>query len=120
MLDGELERQKRLKGELANDPAATAWLDERHIFQNYKQLQFFDTLGLYFHLRQEAERGEEVAAFVVRKAEVSEGELIAHCRASLAPYKIPQGVFFLDALPRSGMGKVLKTAHSPTGVTLAM
>jgi acyl-CoA synthetase (AMP-forming)/AMP-acid ligase II len=55
-----------------------------------------------------AQRGEEVAAFVVRKADVSEGELIAHCRASLAPYKIPKGIFFLDALPRSGMGKVLK------------
>ena len=55
-----------------------------------------------------AEHGEEVAAFVVRKADVSERELIAHCRASLAPYKIPKGIFFLDALPRSGMGKVLK------------
>jgi acyl-CoA synthetase (AMP-forming)/AMP-acid ligase II len=55
-----------------------------------------------------AERGEEVAAFVVRKSEVSEGELIAHCRASLAPYKIPKGIFFVDALPRSGLGKVLK------------
>jgi acyl-CoA synthetase (AMP-forming)/AMP-acid ligase II len=54
------------------------------------------------------ERGEEVAVFVVRKADVSEGELIAHCRASLAPYKIPKGIFFVDALPRSGMGKVLK------------
>ena len=53
------------------------------------------------------ERGEEVAAFVVRKSDVSEPELIAHCRASLAPYKIPKGVFFIDALPRSGMGKVL-------------
>jgi acyl-CoA synthetase (AMP-forming)/AMP-acid ligase II len=56
------------------------------------------------------ERGEEVAAFVVRRAEVSEGELIAHCRASLAPYKVPKGVFFVDALPRSGLGKVLKPA----------
>ena len=54
------------------------------------------------------ERGEEVAAFVVRRSAVSEGELIAHCRAALAPYKIPKGVFFLDELPRSGLGKVLK------------
>jgi len=55
-----------------------------------------------------AEHGEEVAAFVVRKADVSADELIAHCRASLAAYKIPKGIFFLDALPRSGMGEVLK------------
>jgi acyl-CoA synthetase (AMP-forming)/AMP-acid ligase II len=56
------------------------------------------------------ERGEEVAAFVVCRAKVTENDLIAHCRGSLAPYKIPKGVFFLDALPKSGMGKVLKPA----------
>jgi acyl-CoA synthetase (AMP-forming)/AMP-acid ligase II len=56
------------------------------------------------------ERGEEVAAFVVCRARVSEHDLIAHCRTSLAPYKVPKGVFFLDALPKSGMGKVLKAA----------
>jgi long-chain acyl-CoA synthetase len=41
---------------------------------------------------------------------VTEQALIAHCRASLAPYKIPKGVFFVDALPKSGLGKVLKPA----------
>ena len=58
MLDGELQRQKRLKDELARDPAAAAWLDERHIFQNYKQLQFFDLLALYFNRTHVSERGE--------------------------------------------------------------
>jgi acyl-CoA synthetase (AMP-forming)/AMP-acid ligase II len=54
------------------------------------------------------ERGEEVAAFVVRRSAVDEGALMAHCRATLAPYKIPKAVFFLDELPKSGLGKVLK------------
>ncbi len=49
MLAGELERQKRLKAEIANDPETSSWLDERHVFQNYKQLQFVDTLALYFN-----------------------------------------------------------------------
>ena len=56
------------------------------------------------------ERGEEVAAFVVCRAAVSEDDLLAHCRGSLAPYKIPKGIFFLDELPKSGLGKVLKPA----------
>jgi acyl-CoA synthetase (AMP-forming)/AMP-acid ligase II len=56
------------------------------------------------------ERGEEIAAFVVCRASASEQELIEHCRRSLAPYKIPKGVFFLDELPKSGLGKVLKPA----------
>src|SRR5262249_15672362 len=56
------------------------------------------------------ERGEEIAAFVVCRARASEQELIEHCRRSLAPYKIPKAVFFLDELPKSGLDKVLKPA----------
>ena len=54
------------------------------------------------------ERGEEVAAFVVCRTAVTENDLLVHCRGSLAPYKIPKGIFFLDELPKSGLGKVLK------------
>ena len=58
MLDGELERQARLKAELSKNPGTAAWLDERHVFQNYKQLQFFDLLALYFNRIHPSERGE--------------------------------------------------------------
>ena len=59
MLNGEIERQKRLKGELAGNPQTSGWLDERKVFQNYKQLQFIDTLALYFNRIHASERGEE-------------------------------------------------------------
>jgi hypothetical protein len=49
MLNGELDRQQRLKAELANDPASQKWLDEKKVCQNYKALQFLDTLALYFN-----------------------------------------------------------------------
>jgi fatty-acyl-CoA synthase len=54
--------------------------------------------------------GEVPKALVVRKpdAQVSEKELIEHCRSQLAHYKCPGSVEFLDALPRTGTGKVLK------------
>ena len=58
MLDGELARQTRLKAEIARDPAAAGWLDEKRIFQSYKQLQFFDTLALYFNRIHPSERAE--------------------------------------------------------------
>lgn len=48
MLDGQLERQDRLKAELAASPQTAAWIEDATLFQNYKQLQFFDTLALYF------------------------------------------------------------------------
>jgi acyl-CoA synthetase (AMP-forming)/AMP-acid ligase II len=55
--------------------------------------------------------GELVAACVVRKAEMSlsENELIAHCRRSLANYKVPRHVELSDTeLPKSSSGKILK------------
>lgn len=57
------------------------------------------------------EFGEEIAAFIVPAAgkALENGEaLIAYCREHLAPYKAPRTVFVLDALPKSGVGKVLK------------
>jgi hypothetical protein len=58
MLDNELERQKRLKGELAKDSKTAGWIEEAKLFQNYKQLQFFDTLALYFNRTHAGGRGE--------------------------------------------------------------
>ena len=49
MLAGELERQKLLKAELARTPETAAWIEDEHLFQNYKQLQLCDTLALYFN-----------------------------------------------------------------------
>jgi hypothetical protein len=59
MLEGEINRQTRLKAEIAREPQATAWLEEKHLFQNYKQLQFFDTLALYFNRVHPEERAEQ-------------------------------------------------------------
>ena len=56
MLEHELERQQRLRAILAAGPETTPWVEEAHLFQNYKQLQFFDTLALYFNCAAENER----------------------------------------------------------------
>lgn len=58
MLEAELTRQQRLKAQLAKDPEAATWIEDAHLFQNYKQLQFFDTLALYFNRTHEGARGE--------------------------------------------------------------
>jgi acyl-CoA synthetase (AMP-forming)/AMP-acid ligase II len=54
--------------------------------------------------------GEVPVAFVVLRpgATASAAELIEHCRAQLARYKLPKEVTFLSALPRNPSGKVLK------------
>jgi acyl-CoA synthetase (AMP-forming)/AMP-acid ligase II len=54
--------------------------------------------------------GEVPVAFVARHegADVTADELVEHCRARLAKYKVPKDVTFIDALPRNPSGKVLK------------
>jgi long-chain acyl-CoA synthetase len=53
--------------------------------------------------------GEAVHAVVVLRAPVSTDELIAHCRAAIADYKVPRAIDLRDEpLPKSGAGKVLK------------
>ncbi len=54
--------------------------------------------------------GEVPKALVVLKpgAHVNESELITFCRSRLAHYKCPHSVEFLDILPKTGTGKILK------------
>lgn len=54
--------------------------------------------------------GEVVHAFVipVPGTEPTEEEIIKHCRALIAAFKVPASVSFLEELPRNPGGKVLK------------
>jgi long-chain acyl-CoA synthetase len=55
---------------------------------------------------------EKVAAIVIRQpgSQVSEAEIVAHCKQNIAGYKVPRVIVFRDEpLPLSGAGKVLKT-----------
>ena len=52
-----------------------------------------------------------VHTFIVRKpgAALEAEELIAFCKERIGSYKCPRGVSFIDAMPLSGAGKILKT-----------
>jgi long-chain acyl-CoA synthetase len=54
--------------------------------------------------------GEAVRVYVVKApfADVTSEEIIAHCRRDLAAYKVPRQVYFIDALPKSNVGKILR------------
>jgi long-chain acyl-CoA synthetase len=55
------------------------------------------------------EIGTLIKAVVVTNGNCSEGDILAHCRARLAAFKIPRLIEFRNALPRSPIGKVLKS-----------
>lgn len=56
------------------------------------------------------DKGEVVKAFIVKKpdADLSADALIAWSRENMANYKAPRQVRFIDALPATGAGKVLR------------
>ena len=58
----------------------------------------------------DAARGEVAAAFVVLKeaGTLTAEDLTAALRGRLAPYKIPKKVTFVEALPKTGSGKIHK------------
>ncbi len=61
------------------------------------------------------ERGQVVKAYVVLKPGVSGDAAMAralrdHAKAEIAPYKYPRAVAFVDALPRTGTGKLQRFA----------
>lgn len=90
MLQGELERQTRLKAQLAANPASAVYADPARIFSHYKLLQFFDTLSLYFHMTHAEARGE--ASFKNVPMRVGQDVTI-----TLKP--VGAGVYALDPYP---------------------
>ncbi|MGE5406054.1 MAG: long-chain-fatty-acid--CoA ligase [Candidatus Saccharibacteria bacterium] len=57
-------------------------------------------------------RGESVKVYLVLKPgeSMTEDEVKKHCRESLAPYKVPTYVEFINELPRTPVGKPMRTA----------
>ena len=55
-------------------------------------------------------RGETVKAFIVaRKGEIlTEDEVSNYCKKNLAAYKVPKIIEFIDELPKSAVGKILR------------
>ncbi len=55
-------------------------------------------------------KGEIAKAYVVLKTgvEATEAEMIAHCRETLAAYKCPRAVQFVDDVPKTSTGKIMR------------
>ena len=55
--------------------------------------------------------GEGVKLFVVKNNQsLTEEEIIAHCKENLTAYKVPKQIVFIDELPKTNVGKVLRRA----------
>jgi Protein of unknown function (DUF3891) len=90
VLKHELARQARLKSTLSQSMTGRSWIEQQHLFQNYKQLQFFDTLSIYFHLRHAGERGDQVYVHVPMNRDVD---------TTITLKKIDERTYSLDPFP---------------------
>ncbi|GAW37097.1 long-chain-fatty-acid--CoA ligase [Roseovarius sp. A-2] len=59
------------------------------------------------------DRGEEIKAYVIltdgtSPADLTPSQILAHCRQSLAPFKVPRFIAYADELPRTPGRKVAK------------
>lgn len=89
MLHSEQQRQVRLTASLRGDPKTADWVEAAALFANYKRLQFFDTLALYFNCTPEGARGE--ATFThVPLSETHDGDIVIRPQSedtyTLTPY----------------------------------
>jgi long-chain acyl-CoA synthetase len=55
-------------------------------------------------------RGETVKAFIVIKEgeALTEDDVVKYCKENLAAYKVPKIIEFIDELPKSAVGKILR------------
>ena len=60
----------------------------------------------------DAKTGEAVRAYIVRvpdhPGELATKDIQSHCRKLLSDYKVPKSIVFVDALPKSPIGKILR------------
>ena len=54
-------------------------------------------------------RGEYIKVFIVKKNKnLSETDVIMYCKEGLTEYKVPKKIIFIDDLPKTNVGKILR------------
>lgn len=93
MLAHEEARQAGLTATLERDPGAAPLVERARLMQAYKQLQFFDTLALYFNRTHEGARDRAVFPHVPRDSE-------RDVDVAVAP--VGEGVYSVSPWPFAG------------------
>ncbi len=104
MLQAELSRQERLKAQMNADPVLAPLATLEMLFHNYKLLQFFDTLALYFHMVHETARGDSYFENVPRAV----GDDV-----TINIRRVNQGVYALAPYPFRETGMSFSYAGRP-------
>lgn len=101
--DGYLYVVDRLKDMIRSGSENVASLEVERVLYEHPAVAEVAVVG-----RPHERWGEVPWAFVVLRQDLTESDLLLHCRERLAAYKVPKGVTFTSGLPRNASGKVLK------------
>ena len=52
--------------------------------------------------------GERVCAYITLKEHIDEQQVSDYCRENLSAYKVPKSIIFMEQLPKSTVGKILR------------
>ena len=99
MLEGELARQARLKKALVEDEETAPLVDDAQVMRNYKQLQLFDTMALYFNCNHARHRKQAIFTHVPKNTH-EDVDITITPRAdgayAMAPYPFAEDDFELS------------------------
>ena len=101
--DGQLFIKDRLKELIKVKGFQVAPAEVEAVLQTHPDVLDAAVIGI-----ADDEAGEVPLAFVVGKPGVDAGDLLAFVRERLSSYKIPRRVEFIDAIPKSASGKILR------------
>ena len=112
MLAGEEARQERLKATLKESDKTAGKVAENKLMQSYKQLQFFDTLALYFNRIHEGDREPAVFTHVPMSAEKDVDITVTPLGGSR--YAVSPWPFQGDSLEVSFQGRYMEAVAADT------
>ena len=100
-----LRRSAKKERQRVAEPRPVAIAPQNELLMTHPRVLEVCTIGV-----PDAYRGENVKTYIVVKPgqTLTEEEVKAFCRDSLAAYKVPKLVAFIDALPKSAVGKILR------------
>jgi acyl-CoA synthetase (AMP-forming)/AMP-acid ligase II len=103
--EGRLFLVDRIKDIIITGGENVASVEVERVLQSHPAVAQVAVIGI-----PDERWGEAVHAVVVLKdgERPDEAELLGHCRAALAGYKVPKRVEYVDAMPMNAIGKILK------------
>ena len=102
--EGFISIQDRIKDMIISGGENVYPAELEEVLMTHPQISEAAVIG-----QQSAKWGESPLAIVVRTDDaLSAAEVLQYCRGKLAGFKQPQGVEFVDEIPRNPSGKILK------------